>query len=475
MACTTLLVGKNASYDGSTIIARNEDSAAGMYCAKKFVVVKPEDQPKLYRSVISKQEIELPDNPLRYTAMPNAVDNEGIWGAAGINSENVSMTATETITSNERVLAADPIILPDENGKLNGGIGEEDLVTITLPYIHSAREGVERLGFLHEKYGTYEMNGIAFQDINEIWWFETIGGHHWMARRVPDDSYVVMPNQLGIDAFDFEDAYGEKKEYMCSSDLREFVEKNHLNLNSDGEFNPRDAFGSHGDFDHSYNTARAWWMERFFNPYTFEWDGPHADYRPNDNDIPWCMVPERKITIEDIKYVLSGHYQETPFDCYDDNGRKPYRPIGINRNNFLSIHQLRPYVDQDIMAIEWIAYGSNVFNAVVPFFANVNDTPAYLRDTTGKVTTDSFYWANRLIGAMADADFKESLPYIDRYSITVQALGHHMIENTKEGDDLQKVNQMISDMVEKQTYDLLDKVLKERSNHMKNSFSRSDA
>ncbi len=46
------------------------------------------------------------------------------------------------------------------------------------------------------------MNGIAFQDVNEIWWLETIGGHHWMARRVPDDSYVVMPNQLGIDAFE---------------------------------------------------------------------------------------------------------------------------------------------------------------------------------------------------------------------------------------------------------------------------------
>ena len=29
------------------------------------------------------------------------------------------------------------------------------------------------------------MNGIAFQDVDEIWWLETIGGHHWMARRVP--------------------------------------------------------------------------------------------------------------------------------------------------------------------------------------------------------------------------------------------------------------------------------------------------
>ena len=72
------------------------------------------------------------------------------------------------------------------------------------------------------------MNGIAFQDQDEIWWLETIGGHHWMARRVPDDVYVVMPNQLGIDRFDFSDALGEQKEYMCSADLEEFVKTYHL-------------------------------------------------------------------------------------------------------------------------------------------------------------------------------------------------------------------------------------------------------
>lgn len=62
MACTTILVGKNASYDGSTMIARNDDSGAGHYMPKKFVVVHPEERQKVYRSVISHVEIELPDN-----------------------------------------------------------------------------------------------------------------------------------------------------------------------------------------------------------------------------------------------------------------------------------------------------------------------------------------------------------------------------------------------------------------------------
>ena len=298
MPCTTILVGKKASYDGSTMIARNDDSPSGQFTPKKFVVVHPEEQPKKYKSVLSHVEIDLPEDPMRYTAVPNALDGEGIWAAHGVNAAGVGMTATETITSNARVLGADPLVeyVPAKDGveEISGGIGEEDIVSLVLPYIHSAREGVTRLGSLLEKYGTYEMNGIAFSDKNEIWWLETIGGHHWIARRVPDDAYVVMPNQFGIDAFDLEDALTEQKEHMCSADLKEFIEKNHLDLSQDGNFSARDAFGSHDDSDHVYNTARAWYMLRTLNPRTKVWDGPNAEYTPFSDDLPWCMVPEKK-------------------------------------------------------------------------------------------------------------------------------------------------------------------------------------
>ncbi len=70
MACTTILVGKNASYDGSTMIARNDDSGSGHFTAKKFVVIHPEEQPKVYKSVLSHVEIELPGDPMKFTAVP---------------------------------------------------------------------------------------------------------------------------------------------------------------------------------------------------------------------------------------------------------------------------------------------------------------------------------------------------------------------------------------------------------------------
>lgn len=483
MGCTTILVGKNASFDGSTMVARTEDAPSGVFRAKKFVNVAPEEQPRKYKSVISKVEIDLPNNPVRYTAVPNAILDNGIWGQCGANEYNVSMSATETITSNERVLGADPLV--------DCGIGEEDIYTIVMPYIASAREGVTFLGNLLEKYGTYEMNGIAFQDENEIWWLETIGGHHWMARRVPDDSYVIMPNQLGIDKFDFDDAFGAKKEFMCSADLLDFVKKYHLDLSIDGDFNPRHAFGSRSDADHTYNTPRAWILQRYFNPTSNTYDGINADYRPDSDNLPWARIPEKKITVEDIKYALSHHYQGTEYDSYSKDihsvKKGTLRPIGINRTNFLGLVQIRPYMPDELKCLQWLAIGSCVFNAIVPFYTNINRTPDYLANTTNQVTTENFYWTNRLIAALCDAHFADTASHIERYQLKVQSQSTALINKYDEKfiaekiskDNakgfLEKANDNIADELKVQTDDLLDKALYTASCNMKNKFSRSDA
>lgn len=507
MACTTILVGKDASYDGSTIIARNEDSPAGQFTAKRMRVVLPADQPRHYRSSISHVEIDLPDDPLRYSSVPDACTSKGIWAAAGVNEADVAMTATETLTSNERVLGADPLVeFAEARGKKgeadyvneqSGGIGEEDMVTLVLPYIRSAREGVERLGSLLETYGTYEMNGIAFSDVDEIWWLETVGGHHWIARRVPDDCYVTMPNQLGIDEFDLTDACGKKSEFMCSADLETWMDKHHLDLTlttcgageaASRSFNPRDAFGSHSDADHVYNTPRAWSMHRYLAPHG-GWDDPARALGPESDDLPWCGTPERKLTIEDVKYALSLHYQGTPFDPYGRLGsnstRGIYRPIGINRNNFLAVLQIRPYAPAGSRALQWMAFGSNAFNALVPLFANVNELPEYLSNTEeGHVSTESLYWTSRLIAALADAQFSLNTAHIERYQLAVGSKGHTLVaEADREvsqlayadaAAQLEAANKRLAAMLRDETDQLLFNVLFTTSENMRNAFSRSD-
>ena len=468
MGCTTILVGKKASYDGSTLIARNDDSPSGVFTSKKMIIVEKNKNGKKYKSVISKVEIDLPEFSYRYSLMPNVTKDEGVWGACGINECNVAMTATETITSNPRVLGADPLV--------KKGIGEEDLVVLVLPYISSAKEGVIRLGKLLEQYGTYECNGIAFSDKDSIWYLETIGGHHWISKRVKDDHYVVMPNQFGIDHFDFDDANSSQNENMCSEDLKEFMLKNHLCLDMDNKFSPRYAFGSHDDSDHIYNTPRAWFITNYFNP------SLKGQFNPEDDNIPWSNVPDKKITIDDVKYALSSHYQGTCFDPYTKIVKeyKPlYRPIGISRTSFIHILQIRDYVDKKLSSIEWVGFACNIFNTLIPVYTNVNKVPTYLNNTTEKVSTNNFYWVNRIISCLVDSHYQTSIIHIERYQESTMAKNYQLIkkfDNEFDGSEkyLENANKEIAKMIQKATDNVLSKVLYQASVQMKCGFSRSD-
>mgnify|MGYP002626318751 CR=1 FL=1 len=486
MSCTTILVGKNASNDHSTMIARTDD---GFFDVKKMIVVDPKKQKKTYKSVLSHCEIDLPDDPMRYTACPSVDPQKGIWAATGINEANVGMTATETITSNPRVLAADPLLEFQQaktrrEKSIPGGIGEEDIVVLVLPYIRTAREGVLRLAALLEQYGTYESNGIAFNDENEVWWLETIGGHHWMARRVPDDVCVINPNQFGMDSFDLDDAFGAQRAHLCSADLREFITDNCLDLNTDGTFNPRNIFGSRTDMDHIYNTPRAWFMGRYLTPRTHIWDGDNAEFTPESDNIPWSFVPEKRITVEDVKYMLSAHYQGTPFDpysAYDSGMRGKYRSIGINRTGVTSICQIRSNVPDPIKGIEWICFGSTTFSALLPIYTNTHTIPKYLSSVTTDTSTEDFYWGSRLIGALADHNYATSIQHIERYQNAVLIKGRRLVreyDKKMETDNdytlTAEANEKLCSMAKELTIDTLNKVLADASQHMKNGYNRAD-
>ena len=486
MPCTTVLVGKKASSDGSTMIARTDD---GHFDVKKLIVVDPKQQKKKYKSVLSHVEIPLPEHPLRCTACPSVDPKDGIWAATGINEANVAITATETITTNPRVLAADPLVelkkaKSRREKEVPGGIGEEDIVVLVLPYIRSAREGVERLAALLERYGTYESNGIAFSDENEIWWMETIGGHHWIARRVPDEVVVINPNQFGTDGFDLDDALGAQKTHMCSKDLRDFIRDNGLDLNQNGRFNPRDVFGSHTDMDHIYNTPRAWFMGRYLCPFSHRWDGPQAEFGPESDNIPWSLVPDRKVAVEDVKALLSAHYQGTPYDPYssrDSGCRGMYRSIGINRTGVTALCQIRSGVPEALKGVEWLSFGSTTVSAMLPLYTNVAKMPAYVSEVTLDASTENFYWASRLIGALADHNYAACIQNIERYQNAVFVRGRRLLveydRKMIESGDFSltaEANEELCRMARELTTDTLGKVLAEASQHMKNGYNRAD-
>lgn len=453
-ACTTILVGKGASIDGSTLIARSEDGHEALL-PQRFVVVNPSEQPRHYQAVISGCKVELPDDPMRYSSIPDAIGNQGVWAAAGINAENVGMTATETITTNPRILGLDPYV--DE------GLGEEDLVTLVLPYIHSAREGVERLGDLLTTYGTYEPNGIAFNDKDEIWWLETIGGHHWAAVRIPDDSYVVAPNRMNIDTFDFDSA-----NTLCSSDLKALIDDNLLNPNFEG-YNLRHIFGTSSIKDTLYNNPRVWYGQSYFG---------NVSNDPQNAELPFICQASRKITVEDVKFLISSHYEDTKYDPYGDAPEAGlFRPIGINRNHNTHIIQIRNNVPSELAGIHWLAFGPNTFNVAVPFYANVNDTPACYRDATATFDLNNMYWLSATTALLGDTDYAHYVDLRDTYELdTMSEL--RFIQNTTDAKgknaDLKAANEKMATVALKQQTELLGKMVTSGSKRMKLRYDFND-
>lgn len=485
MPCTTILVGKHASYDGSTMIARSVDEVPNYFSPAKAEIVTPDKQPKVYHSVGGNVDIELPDNPMRYSSMPSADLSDGIWAAGGINEANVAMTATESISSNPRVLGADPLVKADEETNQPGGIGEEDMATLVLPYIKSAREGVMRLGKLLEQYGTCEMNGIGFSDADEVWWFETIGGHHWIAKRLSDNQYAVISNQMGIDSFDLNDAFGKKDSHMCSEDLIEFIKNNNLNLSltENNIINPRLTFGTNIDYERVFSAPRVWGAQQHLSKSACDW----AALALTDGDLKWSMNPDNKITPEDVKYVLGYHYQFTPYDTYSNEEKSGiYRSAGVETTDSTGLLQLRPNKPADSMGIHWMSFGNNTFNALIPIYANVDQLPEYLTNTDAKdVDVHNFYWASRLIEAISAPHYQKAQDKIFRYQRNLQNDCNHVIYETDKkiiannltGDalvaELVRANQSIADLAKSQSNALIHALIDLATMDSKSNFSNT--
>ena len=133
-SCTSILIGKNATTDGSVIIGRNEDAKTAW---PKHLAFNPHKitEDNIFKSKDNRFEIKLPSESFAYSSTPEWTDKYGIFEEDGINEYHVAMSATESAYANDRVQAADPF-----NEK--SGILEEAMVTVVLPYVKTARQGV---------------------------------------------------------------------------------------------------------------------------------------------------------------------------------------------------------------------------------------------------------------------------------------------------------------------------------------------
>ncbi|WP_334351983.1 C69 family dipeptidase [Companilactobacillus sp. HBUAS56257] len=384
-ACTSIMVGKKASQDGSNFIARNEDNFVAIWPKKFFVQKAVDNQDKKYVSPYNQLTVDLPKKAYRYTTSPDADPSEGLYEEDGVNEKNVGMSATESVMANEAVLAYDPLV-PE-------GVAEDSMTTLVLPYIDSARGGVERLGELIEKFGSAESNGVEFVDADEIWYMEIATGHHWVAIKIPDDCYVVAANQIGIEDIDFTDS----DNFMWSKGIEDFVENNQLNPDFN-RWDFRHIFGTDTKKDRHYNTPRVWYGQKVLNPST--------EQDPESSELPFLRKPEKKIAVEDIQRILASHYNETKFDPLgsgSDEDKKRYRAISLSRTENSHILQLRPNGE----TIEWKALGIPSFSPYVPFFTNANAIDESYSYAPAKLDLKSAYWMYEALNMVVESHYKE--------------------------------------------------------------------
>jgi len=389
--CTTIIIGQEQTADGSMIVARSEDWDAME--AKNYEIFEGTDNgPREFVAKDSPFRCELPEKALGYSAL-SPYNLHGHWGSAGFNTAGVGMSATESIFSNDEILKHDPLV---ENG-----VAENSVFNITLPYVHTAREGVERLGMLIEKYGIAEGFGIGFVDSKEIWYLETACGHRWLACRMPKDQYFVTGNQSRFRTYDPND----KENYLASADLIEFAEKHGLYNPAQGSFDFHEAYARDIKLDTTYNYPRVWGLQQFFSP--------EIKNDVTKNTFPVFAKAAHKVTLTELRTAFRFHYDNTEHDPYlNSNPKEPYRPVSIFRTTQTHLLQVRPELPQAIGCVNYVAMGMADLGVFLPLYQGITSYPEAYTKGNGESSDDSAYWKFRKIMVLGMTNYNKYAPVI---------------------------------------------------------------
>ncbi|MCI1733700.1 MAG: C69 family dipeptidase [Bacteroidales bacterium] len=389
--CTTIIAGDKMTADGSFILSRSSDFDAMM--AINFEIHEDTNfGPEEFVAKDSKFRCPLPKEALGYSALPD-YQFPGEWGSAGFNTLGVGMSSTETIFSSQKALNVDPYV--------TDGLAENCTYNIVLPYIHSAREGVERLGMLIEKYGSAEGFGIGFIDKKEIWYLENAGGHRYLACKMPRDRYFVTGNQSRYRDYDPKD----KENFIASKDLIEFAKKNKLWNPANGKFDFHEAYTRDEKLDTTYNYPRVWGLQKMFSP--------SIKNDVTKNTFPIYTIAEKPMTISDFRKAFRYHYDNTEHDPYlHSNGKEPYRPVGIFRTTQTHLLQVRPNLPKEIGCVSYVAMGMSDLGVFLPLYQGVKSYPATYKMGNSHSDNQSAYWKFRKVMTLGMVNYNAYAPII---------------------------------------------------------------
>jgi len=381
--CTMLIAGKEATEDGSIIIARNEDYGGNW--AKHYILNEAEEHEK-GATIESENGFvwELPEKTLKYFSVQDWIPEWGRFHETAINTEQVGVTATTTAGQNEKAKEVD--------SRIKDGLGENIVTTIVAQRAKTAREGVKLVGKIIDEKGASETFGMAIADDNEAWLLEVGGGHHWVAVRVPDDSYFVGANALRIGEVDLED----RDNYLGSEDLIEFAVENGLYDPNSGEpFHFAKAYGTAKDYSSS-NYRRVWGGIDLLSP--------SLKVEPEAKNYPLFVKPDKKISVADAGSLLRCHYQDSEYDSINVNQEE--RGIGTFSTIESHVMQLRNWLPNSIGGVQWISMSTPLASPYIPYYVGIQEVPEVYQIGENEYDNKSAYWAFRSLANISSQDYQ---------------------------------------------------------------------
>lgn len=390
-ACTTIAVGKDASVDGSTMIAHSVD---GWYDERIEVVPggthEPGEMVDIYRDPCQDgyRAVELVGQVPQVEETYTYFDT----GYPFMNEKGVTIGEHTWSGDYAAFYNGDKALLMIAN-----------LQALGLQRASTARECVQIMGALAEEYG-YADGGetLLVGDANEVWIFEISGpgplwtpdsgapGAHWAARRVPDDEIHAGANRSVLREIDFNDT----ENYMWSTDITKYPEE--LGYWKEGDpFNYSIIFDT-CEGDTSYTcSGRVWRVYDLLasNENTEILNGEQAA-----TEQPFSVKPDEKVSLQDIMAVYYDHYEGTPFDMTVGLAAGPWgnpvryrvskdakpedvakfdweRSIAIYRCSYSFVSQMRPDMPAEIGTVLWYGCDSPDTTVHVPIYAGTTEVP----------------------------------------------------------------------------------------------------
>jgi dipeptidase len=352
--CFTVLVGKNASADGSVMIGHNEDDRGDIIVNLRKIPARDYGTP---------QRVNLGNGG---TFETDGKTNGFLWIEA-----TTQEFADSFINEHGVIITSDSC--PSRETKedyTDGGIGYM-LRRIVAEKAKTAREAVKIAGDLVERYG-YRASGRTYSilDQDEAWMLAVIRGKHWYAQRVPDNEVAVIPNHYTIRQIRPDD----KDQFMGSRDIVEYARMNGwYDETKDGPFDFKKAFNrpSRRGLVSDGNTLRHWRGLNLLCGHKWE----------ISDDYPFSAKPEKKITAEDLMTVLRDHYEGTEYDATDG-----YKTGSPNRTKFRTICtastinafvvSLNGKVPEPLSVSVWLALGKPDTTIFLPLYCGIESLPA---------------------------------------------------------------------------------------------------